>query len=258
MGVIKRKYRTKKVGFSGTLDPFATGCLIVATGRYTKLFQYLKKTPKTYQATLWLGAKSESLDIENILEVTPVKRFDLGKIEETLQELKGQISYTPPKFSAKKVDGKRAYDLARAKKEVKLKEITSEIYNIELINYSHPFLTFKIVVSEGSYIRSLGEIIAQKLGCNGALSALARVREGEFYFDKERALDPLKYLEVSKNIYLGDEVNLTLGKKLGLRDFKEQSSGVYFVEFGDYFAIIEIADGAVKYRLNLMPKFKGD
>ena len=114
MGYVKRKYNTKKVGFSGTLDPFATGCLIVATGQYPKLFQYLKKTPKSYGATLWLGANSESLDTENIDSVKIIPKVNKDLIKETLKSLEGELTYYPPKFSAKKINGKRAYDLARA------------------------------------------------------------------------------------------------------------------------------------------------
>jgi len=109
MGYVKRKYKTKKVGFSGTLDPFATGCLIVATGQYTKLFQYLAKTPKTYRATLWLGANSCSLDIENVDSIQEVPCFEEKTINEALASLQGELSYYPPKFSAKRVNGKRAY-----------------------------------------------------------------------------------------------------------------------------------------------------
>ncbi|HHB95239.1 MAG TPA: tRNA pseudouridine(55) synthase TruB, partial [Campylobacterales bacterium] len=117
MGYVKRKYNTKKVGFSGTLDPFATGCLIVATGQYTKLFQYLKKTPKAYSATLWLGANSSSLDIENIDSIKETKEFTIDEVYKALESLRGELIYYPPKFSAKKVNGKRAYDLAREGKD---------------------------------------------------------------------------------------------------------------------------------------------
>jgi len=128
MGHVKRKYRTKKVGFSGTLDPFATGCLIVATGQYTKLFQYLDKAPKSYRATLWLGANSPTLDIEKVDHIEKLKPFDTQIIESALGSLKGELTYFPPKFCAKKINGKRAYALARAGEEIALKRITSTIY----------------------------------------------------------------------------------------------------------------------------------
>jgi len=255
MGYVKRKYNTKKVGFSGTLDPFATGCLIVATGQYPKLFQYLKKTPKAYTATLWLGANSQSLDIENVDSVKMIDEFTINDIYQALESLRGELTYYPPKFSAKKVNGKRAYDLARAGEEVKLKEITSTIYDIHLVNYNHPFIHFEAVVSEGTYIRSLGAIIADKLGVDATLSSLRRDYEGAFSFENEKALDPLKYLKIPKNIYIGDEEYMELGKKLSLEYFETKEDGTYWVEREKFFSIIEIVDGEVKYKLNRIHKF---
>ena len=246
---IKRKYKVKKAGFSGTLDPFAKGCLIVAFGQYTKLFRYLKKTPKTYKATLFLGANSQTLDIENITKVDIVKPFSIDVIEDVLNSFKGKIKQIPPKYSAKKINGIRAYDLARKGVEVDIKEIEVEIFDIKLTNYSHPFLSFEVVVSEGTYVRSLGRDIADKLGVSGALSYLERVNEGEFRFEDEKALNPIKYLDLEKNIYLSDKENLHLGRKLNKNDFKITKKGKYFVEFDNYFAIIEI-DENVKYLLN--------
>jgi len=256
MGYVKRKYNTKKVGFSGTLDPFATGCLIVATGQYTKLFQYLNKTPKSYKATLWLGANSPSLDIEKVDSIQEVPSFSQTKIEETLQSLKGELTYYPPKFSAKKVNGKRAYELAREGKEIDLKQITSTIHEIKLLNYNHPFIYFKATVSEGTYIRSLGAIIADKLGVDATLSSLHRIHEGEFYYDNEKALDPFSRLKIPKNIYTGDESYLELGKKLSVDYFENKEDGVYLLETSNFFSIIEIFDQEVKYRFNRIPKFK--
>ena len=255
MGHIKRKYNTKKVGFSGTLDPFATGCLIVATGQYPKLFQYLKKTPKAYSATLWLGANSQSLDIENVDSVKIIDELTINDIYQALESLRGEITYYPPKFSAKKVNGKRAYDLARAGEEVNLKKITSTIYDIHLVNYNHPFVHFEAVVSEGTYIRSLGAIVADKLGVDATLSSLRRDYEGAFSFENEKALDPLNYLKIPQNIYTGDEEYMELGKKLTLEYFETKEDGEYWVEREKFFSIIEIVDGEVKYKLNRIHKF---
>ena len=256
MGYVKRKYNTKKVGFSGTLDPFATGCLIVATGQYPKLFQYLKKTPKAYTATLWLGANSQSLDIENVDSVKIVPELSMNEIYQALENLRGELTYYPPKFSAKRVNGKRAYDLARAGEEVKLKEITSTIYDIHLINYNHPFVHFEAVVSEGTYIRSLGAIVADKLGVDATLSSLRRDYEGAFSFDNEKALDPLKFLKIPQNIYTGDPEFLELGKKIYLDYFETKEDGTYWVETDDFFSVIEILNGEIKYKLNRVHKFK--
>ncbi len=255
MGYVKRKYNTKKVGFSGTLDPFATGCLIVATGQYPKLFQYLKKTPKAYAATLWLGANSESLDIENVDSIKIIPELNLDDIKKAITSLKGELSYYPPKFSAKKINGKRAYELARIGEEVKLKQITSTIYDINLINYSHPFVHFEATVSEGTYIRSLGAMISDKLKVEGTLSSLKRLNEGAFYFDNEKALDPLKFLKIPQNIYTGDSQFLELGKKIYLEYLETKADGTYLVETENFFSVIEIKEGEIKYKLNRIHKF---
>ena len=256
MGYVKRKYNTKKVGFSGTLDPFATGCLIVATGQYTKLFQYLNKTPKSYKATLWLGANSPSLDIEKVDSIKEVAPFPQEKIEEVLLSLKGELTYYPPKFCAKKINGKRAYELARAGEEVELKTITSTIHDIKLINYNHPFVHFEAKVSEGTYIRSLGSLIVDKLGVDGTLSSLHRIHEGQFYYDDEKALNPFTHLALPSNIYTGEEEYLELGKKLSVAYFETKEDGVYLIETSNFFSIIEILDEEVKYKFNRIPKFE--
>jgi len=257
MNLIKYKYNQKKVGFSGTLDPFATGTLIVAIGQYTKLFNYLKKTPKTYKATLWLGANSLSLDIENIDSIKETTPFEFKRVEDILHSLKGKLRYYPPKFSAKKVGGRRAYQLVRSGQDVQLKEIDSTIYDIKLINYNHPFIHFEATVSEGTYIRSLGALIADELGVDGTLSSLHRVNEGEFFYDNEKALNPFDYLSIPTNRHLGDDNYIELGKKLYIDYFEIKENGLYLVETPNYFAIIEIVDKVVKYRLNKIHKFEG-
>jgi len=256
MGYVKRKYNTKKVGFSGTLDPFATGCLIVATGQYTKLFNYIDKAPKSYRATLWLGVNSPTLDIEKIDSIIDVKEFTQEHIDKILQSFKGDLTYYPPKFSAKKINGERAYKLAREGKSFELKKINSTIYNIELINYNHPFIHFEAKVSEGTYIRSLGYLIADKLGVDGTLSSLQRVNEGKFFYDNEKALNPLDYLKIPENRYLGDDEFMELGKKLYIEYFEKKENGDYLIITKNFFSIIEIIDGEVKYKLNRQEKFK--
>ncbi|RUM67468.1 MAG: tRNA pseudouridine(55) synthase TruB [Sulfurospirillum sp.] len=250
LGQIKRKYGVKKAGFSGTLDPFASGVLIMAFGKYTKLFRFLKKAPKSYRATLWLGAYSETLDIEKISEVATLPPFHETAIEDALMQLGGEITYLPPKYSAKKIDGKRAYALMRNNEAVTMREVTSFVHEIRLLHYRHPFVTFEVTVSEGTYVRSLGEMIARKLGCDGALSMLERLHEGAFYYEEEKALDPLAYLDMEENFYLADHEDLKLGRKLRVTDFQKQNEAIYLVQYDTHFAIIEIRDGLVKYLLN--------
>jgi len=250
MGYVKRKYQTKKVGFSGTLDPFATGCLIVATGQYTKLFNYIKKTPKTYKATLWLGATSDTFDIEHISNIENIDKFEISKIEDTLSLFQGELEYIPPKYSAKKVNGVRAYQLARDGKAVALKKIKSTIYDIKLLNYSHPFIHFEATVSEGTYIRSLGQLIADKLNINATLSSLHRVNEGKFRFNNEKSLNPLEYLDLPFNRCIKDEEDIELGRKITPDYFENSDDGIFVVVTKNFFSIIEIINNEVKYRLN--------
>ncbi len=248
---IKRKYKTKKAGFSGTLDPFACGCLIVAFGQYSKLFRYLKKTPKSYRATIFLGAQSNSLDIENVEVTNPnPKVFTHDTIIEKLESLKGTLEYLPPKYSAKKIAGQRAYSLAREGVEFDMKKITSEVYGVKFINYCHPFITFDITVSEGSYIRSMAQILLERLGEVGTLSYLERLHEGEFYFDDEKALNPLEYLDLPLNNYTGTKEWFDLGKKLSIEYFETKEDGEYLIIFDTFFAVVEIRDLEPKYILN--------
>jgi len=248
---IKRKYKQKKAGFSGTLDPFASGCLIVAFDQYTKLFNYLNKTPKTYTATIWLGVHSDSLDNENItiLDKNP-KKLNIENIQNSIEELHGSIEYLPPKYSAKKIDGQRAYNLARNGVDVQMKKSIMQVYNIKLLNYSHPFISFEATVSEGAYIRSLAQILLEKLNSKGTLSSLKRLNEGKFIFDNEKALDPLQYLNLEQNIYTGDEQWIDLGKKIDINYLENKNDGEYLLVFEKFFSIIKIEEGVVTYSLN--------
>ncbi|EJF06061.1 tRNA pseudouridine 55 synthase [Thiovulum sp. ES] len=254
LGRTKKKYREKKGGFSGTLDPFAGGNLIVAFGQYTKLFQYLPKTPKKYRAVLWFGAESETLDIEKISKIEDIPKFDLKLIQKTLDSFVGNFRYLPPKYSAKKIAGKRAYNLARNGEAFQMNFVESEIYKIDLITYRHPFLTFEAEVSEGTYIRSLGFEIAQKLGTSGSLSYLWRIAEGKFKFENEKSLNPLDFLEFPENRYLGDTNDIFFGKKLKKEKFEKSEKGKYILKYEEFFSIIEIGD-EVKYLLNKISNF---
>ncbi|MFT7003109.1 MAG: tRNA pseudouridine55 synthase [Sulfurimonas sp.] len=247
---LKRKYKNKKAGFSGTLDPFAKGVLLIGFDSHTKLFRFLNKTPKTYRATLWLGAASDSLDTEMIENVEMLEAFSLEKIQEVLKSLEGELEYEPPIFSAKRINGQRAYDLARAGKEFTLNKINSIIYETKFISYCHPFFTFEATVSEGTYIRSLGRIIAQRLGLeHGSLSALERLSEGQFTYDDEKPLDIKKSLNIPKNSYLGDCDNLKYGRVLALEDLEIKKDGYYWLDNGDNISIINIEQMQVNYEL---------
>ncbi|WP_104697698.1 MULTISPECIES: tRNA pseudouridine(55) synthase TruB [unclassified Helicobacter] len=256
LSTLKRKYQIKSGGYFGTLDPFAKGAMIIAFGQYTKLFSHIKSDRKIYRATLWLGALSESLDIENVIEIKQVRVFERERIEEVLKQMQGKIEYFPPKFSAKHIQGKRAYDLARKGISFELKKEEMEIFDIRLINYMHPFLTFEVCVSKGAYVRSIGEMIAKMLGVNGALCMLERIQDGGFFAirNKEKILNPLEVLKYPLLNNLSGEIrkNIENGRKFFL---KKVQNGFYVANFDDFFSIIEVKeDGQVKYILNRITK----
>ena len=250
---LKKKYAISSGGYFGTLDPFAKGVMILAFGQFTRLFPYLSKTSKTYRATLWLGAKSQSLDIENILSVKEVPEVRQEEILDIFKTLKGEVTYIPPKFSAKKINGRRAYELARKGIDFDLKAVKMEIFELKLLCYQHPFVTFEAKVSGGSYVRSIGEMIAQKLGLNGILSSLERIEECGVRLDQsqEKKINPL---EILKMPVVRDERLQTFvenGKKIQLENYE---NGFYVLDFRDFFSIIEVKESNVKYCLNRILK----
>jgi len=247
---LKRKYNDKKAGFAGTLDPFAKGVLLVGFGSHTKLFRFLNKTPKKYRATLWLGACSDSLDIDMVTKVENVNECSLEDVQNAVSSLEGKLEYEPPIFSAKRINGERAYDLARRGEKVVLNTINSTIYEMKLLHYCHPFITFEATVSEGTYIRSLGKMIANKLGVAcGSLSMLERLNEGQFFYENEKPIDIKSALNIPQNIYLGDQENVDYGRVLALEDFKVQEEGTYWLDNGKTISVITIKDNKVKYEL---------
>lgn len=253
LATLKRKYGVKKAGYSGTLDPFAKGVLIVAFGSYTRLFRFLKKTPKRYECTLWLGASSKSLDTHNIEKIDEIQPFSNEILEKIRQELLGKIQFTPPKFSAKRIDGKRAYKLAAKGEEVALKPCFMSIYESEILSYNHPYLALRLSVSEGAYIRSYCELFAQKLGINATLSSLERLSEGAFFYENEKSLDILEYLNLEKNELLVPK-NVPNGEKIHKNELKIQKNGEFFIDCKEFFTIIRVEDGLVKYLLNKVEK----
>lgn len=251
---LKKRDNVKKAGFSGILDPFACGTLIIAYGGHTRLFQFLDKNPKVYQATLWLGLESDTLDIEGIKKIHNIKRFKEERLESLLQSFCGKVSFIPPKYSAKKINGKKAYEIARAGGKVVLKAQEMEVFKIEFLNYSHPFLSFKVWVSEGSYIRSLGELIARRLDCFGSLSYLERLSEGGLVYQNEKKLNPLDILpfpiiKCQENF----KEAVFNGKRISKEDLKIYKEGKYIVKFEDFFSIILYQEKNIEYLVNRIP-----
>lgn len=174
---IRKKLNIKKVGHTGTLDPLATGVLPILLGNGTKLSKYLINHDKEYIATIKLGVKTDTADIEGtVIEEKKVPLFTEKQIMNALESLKGKQKQIPPMYSAIKVNGKKLYEYARSGESVEVKPRDIEIYNIVLIKYKDNRIQFKVACSKGTYIRSVCEEIAQKLNTVGTMSALERTK----------------------------------------------------------------------------------
>ena len=170
-----------KVGHTGTLDPFATGLLILLSGKATKLSNQFLKLDKWYEATLCLGKISTTGDPEGVItEVNVDRKPSYSDIENILPDFLGRIKQTVPIFSAVKINGKRAYQLARQGQKVEMPTREIEIYKLEILSYHFPELVIRAHVSSGTYIRTLGEDIGQALGVGAYLTALRRTKVGNF------------------------------------------------------------------------------
>ncbi len=184
---LSRKLRVKKikVGHAGTLDPKATGVMILCTGRATKRIEEFQGQTKEYVATLKLGATTPSFDLEKEVDATyPVEHITREKVEGVLTMFTGRIEQVPPAFSACNVDGKRAYELARKGVDVPLKAKELVIDEIELIAYDLPVVKIRVVCSKGTYIRALARDIGSALDSGAYLIALERTRVGDITLDK--------------------------------------------------------------------------
>ena len=169
-----------KVGHAGTLDPLATGVMILCTGKATKRIEELQAHTKEYVATLMLGATTPSYDLEKEIDATyPTEHITRELVEEVLKKFVGSIEQVPPAFSACMVDGKRAYDLARKGEEVQLKAKTLVIDEIELLECNLPVIKIRVVCSKGTYIRALARDIGEALQSGAHLTGLIRTRVGE-------------------------------------------------------------------------------
>lgn len=181
-----------KVGHAGTLDPLATGVLIICTGKATKQIDTLQAKTKEYVATLQLGATTPSLDLETEVDATyPTAHITEEKVKEVLTRFIGRIEQVPPSYSACKVDGKRAYDLARQGKEVELKAKVLVIDEIELLDFNPTAMqaTIRVVCSKGTYIRALARDIGLALESGAHLTALRRTRIGDYKVEDCHTLD---------------------------------------------------------------------
>lgn len=190
VAIVKRKLpRGTKLGHAGTLDPFATGLLILMAGKATKRCESLMGQPKTYEATIKFGATTETDDPES--PETPwagASSVDRADVDRVLPEFIGEVTQIPPMYSALKIQGKRACDRVRAGQTVELKPRMVRVYGIEMLDYQWPLLRVRIECGRGTYIRSIARDIGQRLNVGGYLTQLRRTHIGEF--DVANAVSP--------------------------------------------------------------------
>lgn len=208
VNVIRKKLNIKKVGHTGTLDPNATGVLPILVGKATKISKYLIEHDKTYIATIKLGEKTDTGDnegqvIEEKLVPTDLKEEDINN---TLQSFLGKQKQVPPMYSAIKINGKKLYEYAREGKEVKLEAREVEIYKIQLLEYKNSKIKFEVECSKGTYIRTLCEDIAKKLGTVGYMEELQRIKVNNFKIGDSVLLDDITLENVEENLIKIEEV----------------------------------------------------
>ncbi len=197
-----------KVGHAGTLDPLASGVMIVVTGRCTKQIDTLQAGVKEYVAEITLGATTPSFDLETEIDATyPTAHITRELVEETLQKFHGAIEQVPPAFSACKVDGRRAYKIARKGGDPGLKPKTLVIDEIELLDFAPERITIRVVCSKGTYIRALARDIGRALGSGGHLTALRRTRVGDVTVDRCLTVDAATELLANCPIELPDNID---------------------------------------------------
>lgn len=186
-------YRKIKVGHAGTLDPLATGVLLVCIGRpATRRVDELQDEEKEYIADVMLGGTTPSHDLEHPVDKTyPYEHITEQMVNEALKELSGERMQMPPIYSAKRVDGQRAYEYAREGVEVELRQAQINIYEMELLEYSLPLLRVRVVCSKGTYIRSLAYEIGEKLDSGAHLTALVRTRSGDYKAEEGYSMDEI-------------------------------------------------------------------
>lgn len=257
---LRKVFSTKKVGHSGTLDPFAEGLMVVCLGQATKIIPFLENYDKTYVATLMLGVETDTLDkTGNVVNKKDVDNYSLDEIENVLNSFLGKSEQVPPMYSALKKDGVPLYALAREGITIERKTRGIEIFSIKLIEYNKPYLTFCVNVSKGTYIRTLGLDIARKLNTVGHLVSLKRTKIGKFDLtlskkvneitinDKVSIASLLSYMETQivdskieslirngvKLSLKGDDLILLVNKDIeALAIYEKREDGFYYTKRG--------------------------
>lgn len=197
---LRRILKIRKIGHTGTLDPMATGILVVCTGRGTKLAQEIEGQEKTYVAGFELGYKTETYDTEGEVTHRTDRGADIEEVEKALESFRGEIDQVPPMYSALKVNGKRLYELAREGKEVERKSRRVSIEKLEILDFDGRKGTLLCTVSKGTYIRSLIYDIGEVLGTYAVMTSLRRTQVGEYTLERAYTLDDIEAM-VESNDY---------------------------------------------------------
>jgi tRNA pseudouridine55 synthase len=192
VNVVQKLVRPLKVGHAGTLDPLATGVLVVAVGSATRLIQYVQESPKHYRGRFRLGVTSDTDDITgNVVEGGDASGVTRERLSDVLAEFVGRIAQSPPQFSAVHAQGQRAYQLARKGETVELSPRMVEVSAIELIEFTRPEFTIDVTCGSGTYLRALGRDVGQRLGCGAVMTELRRTAIGPFTVERAVTADRL-------------------------------------------------------------------
>ncbi len=192
VNVLSKEFKTKKIGHTGTLDPIASGVLVVCIGKYTKLVNTLTSLDKEYIAEIKLGIKTDTLDITGQVLEEKKAQVTRKQVQEVLESFLGEYQMEVPIYSAIKVKGKKLYQYAREGKEVALPIKKVTIYDIELLDFKDDIIKFRVKVAKGTYIRSLIRDICAKLGVMGTMQSLIRTKQGSFKLEEAYTLEEIK------------------------------------------------------------------
>ena len=258
---VRKALHTKKVGHTGTLDPLATGVLVVCVEKATKLVQYLTCENKTYEVQMKLGIKSDTGDITgNIIETdneieNKLKTLTLEKIHEVLKTFLGAQKQVPPMYSAIKVNGKKLYEYAREGVEIEREERDIEIHSIENVSFENDILKYTVSCSKGTYVRSLCEDIAEKLGTCGTMTALRRTVTGEFEIKDSIQIEEIseeKIISMEKLFDKKIDVSNNMKKLINGEEIKvDLEDGLYNLYSDEYVGIGKVTSKKLKREIIL-------
>lgn len=258
---VRKALHTKKVGHTGTLDPLATGVLVVCVEKATKLVQYLTCENKTYEVQMKLGVKSDTGDITgNIIETDDnisekLSELTLEKINETLNTFLGAQKQVPPMYSAIKVNGKKLYEYAREGVEIEREERDIEIHSIENVSFENDILKYTVSCSKGTYVRSLCEDIAKKLGTCGTMIALRRTVTGEFEIKDSIQIEEIseeKIISMEKLFDKKIDVSNNMKKLINGEEIKvDLEDGLYNLYSDEYVGIGKVTSKKLKREIIL-------